>query len=253
MSIPRAFWGRPRAHAPRSVGKTLLANARADNLRRTLNYRNELHIVQTLRSAQPQPFVRRRPGERNRVFGPTGPSEYAAVRSQALLILAIPDHAPRAGQLGLAIRAMSCSAAPCAPTSAASSRSAASSAASGSSRSTGSACTHASRGRRQRKAENQDSARERVSESASLFATKLKKDVHGNGPRCSGESPGNTFPMKFIRLPLRRGGLLLKAPRARRPPAIASEPDAPRGAASRRARVPGRDAPHAESRRRGRR
>jgi hypothetical protein len=253
MSTPRAFWGRPRAHAPRSVGKTLLANARADNLRRTLNYRNELHIVQTLRSAQPQPFVRRRPGERNRVFGPTGPSEYAAVRSQALLILAIPDHAPRAGQLGLAIRAMSCSAAPCAPTSAASSRSAASSAASGSSRSTGSACTHASRGRRQRKAENQDSARERVSESASLFATKLKKDVHGNGPRCSGESPGNTFPMKFIRLPLRRGGLLLKAPRARRPPAIASEPDAPRGAASRRARVPGRDAPHAESRRRGRR
>src|ERR1700690_147358 len=115
MSTPRAFWGRPRAHAPRSVGKTLLANARADNLRRTLNYRNELHIVQTLRSAQPQPFVRRRPGERNRVFGPTGPSEYAAVRSQALLILAIPDHAPRAGQLGLAIRAMSCSAAP-APT-----------------------------------------------------------------------------------------------------------------------------------------
>src|SRR6202453_2427286 len=208
MSTPRAFWGRPRAHAPRSVGKTLLANARADNLRRTLNYRNELHIVQTLRSAQPQPFVRRRPGERNRVFGPTGPSEYAAVRSQALLILAIPDHAPRAGQLGLAIRAMSCS-----------------------------ACTHASRGRRQRKAENQDPARERVSESASLFATKLKKDVHGNGPRCSGESPRNTFPMKFIRLPLRRGGLLLKAPRARRPPAIASEPDAPRGAASRRARA----------------
>ena len=188
MSTPRAFWGRPRAHAPRSVGKTLLANARADNLRRTLNYRNELHIVQTLRSAQPQPFVRRRPGERNRVFGPTGPSEYAAVRSQALLILAIPDHAPRAGQLGLAIRAMSCSAAPSAPTSAASSRSAAcaaaasSAAASGSSRSTGSACTHASRGRRQRKAENQDSARERVSESASLLATKSKKGVHGNGP-----------------------------------------------------------------------
>jgi hypothetical protein len=213
MSTPRAFWGRPRAHAPRSVGKTLLANARADNLRRTLNYRNELHIVQTLRSAQPQPFVRRRPGERNRVFGPTGPSEYAAVRSQALLILAIPDHAPRAGQLGLAIRAMSCSAAPSAPTSAASSRSAAACSAAApsaptsaaSSRSTGSACTHASRGRRQRKAENQDSARERVSESASLFATKLKKGVHGNGPPCSGESPRNTFPMKFIRLPLRRG------------------------------------------------
>jgi hypothetical protein len=241
MSTPRAFWGQPRAQAPRSVGKTLLANARADNLRRTLNYRNELHIVQTLRSAQPPPFVRRRPRERNCVFGPTGPSEYAAVRSQALLILAIPDHAPRAGQLGLAIRAMSCSAAPTAPTSAASSRSAAacSAASSGSSRSTGSACTHASRGRHQRKAENQDSARERVSESASLFATKLKKGVHGNGPPCSGESPRNTFPMKFIRLPLRRGGLLLKAPRARRPPAIASEPDAPRGAANRRARVPG--------------
>src|SRR5271154_2628065 len=134
-----------------------------------------------LRSAQPEPFVRRRLGERNRVFGPTGPSEYAAVRSQALLILAIPDHAPRAGQFGLAIRAMSCSAAPSAPASAASSRSAATCSAT--------PCSHASRRRRQRQAENQGSARERVSKSASLSATKLKKGVHGNGPPCSGELP----------------------------------------------------------------
>jgi hypothetical protein len=174
-----------------------------------------LHIVQTLRSAQPQPFVRRRLGERNRVFGPTGPSEYAAVRSQALLILAIPDRAPGADQLGLAIRPMSRSAAASAPVSA-SSPSASSTTASATTAGAGSACTHASRRRRQRQAENQDSARERVSESASLLATKLKKGVHGNGPPYSGESPKKHISDEIYSAAASPGGLLLKAPRARR-------------------------------------
>jgi hypothetical protein len=106
------------------------------------------------------------------------------VRSQALLILAIPEHAPRADQLGLAIRAMSRSAAASAPISPGSrSTTACSGAASAGSRSgAASACTHASRMRRQREAEKQDSARKRVSESVSLLATKLKQGVHGNVP-----------------------------------------------------------------------
>ena len=87
---------------------------------------------------------------------------------------------------------MSCSAAASAPISAGSrstaacsgsgAASASSTTSAGSRSGAASACTHASHRRCQREAEKQDSARERVSESVSLLATKLKQGVHGNVP-----------------------------------------------------------------------
>ena len=92
--------------------------------------------------------------ERRRVFSQLGARPHHAVPGQASLILGVPKHALRAGRkFRLSIRAMSCFGVP-----ACSRRSP-----------TGSAHGRIRGRRRQRQAENQDSARQRASVSALLF------------------------------------------------------------------------------------
>jgi hypothetical protein len=93
---------------------------------------------------------------------------------------------------------MSCSAAPSAPATAS-----ASTCSGRSSPAASGASPHACirRRRRQRYAENQDSARQRASESAFPLAIKLKKSLHRRDPSCWDELSEKHIYDKIIRLP----------------------------------------------------